>query len=179
MNKILIVSHCILNTASKVVSYNQEEMKQESANRQKLIKYVLKNNIQLLQLPCPEFILYGAKRWGHVKEQFNHPNYRKQCRVMLEPVIMQLKEYTSYPERFQILGIIAIDGSPSCGYHMTCKGDWGGEFTGCPDLHKKIDDLYMAEEPGVFMEEMIAFLKKEDLDIPIIDLSAFIDHINL
>jgi len=26
---------------------------------------------------------------------------------------------------------------------------------------------------------MIAFLKKEDLDIPIIDLSTFIDHNNL
>ncbi|MDU6264721.1 MAG: hypothetical protein E6600_09455 [Anaerocolumna aminovalerica] len=178
MDKILIVSHCILNTSSKVVSYNQEEIKQENANREKLIKYVLKNNIQLLQLPCPEFLLYGAKRWGHVKEQFNHPYFRKQCREMLEPIIMQLKEYASYPERFQLLGIIAIDGSPSCGYHMTCKGDWGGEFTGCPDLHKKIYNLYMAKEPGIFMEEMISFLKKENVDIPIMDLSTFTTHIN-
>jgi predicted secreted protein len=179
MNKILIVSHCILNTASKVVSYNQEEMKQESTNREELIKYVQKNNIQLFQLPCPEFILYGAKRWGHVKDQFDHPYFRKQCREMLEPVIMQLKEYASYPERFQIVGIIAIDGSPSCGYHLTCKGDWGGEFTGCPDLHKKFESPNMAKEPGIFMEEMIAFLKKEDLDIPIMDLSAFIAQIDL
>ncbi|WP_097015291.1 CD3072 family TudS-related putative desulfidase [Anaerocolumna aminovalerica] len=178
MDKILIVSHCILNISSKVVSYNQEEIKQENANREKLIKYVLKNNIQLLQLPCPEFLLYGAKRWGHVKEQFNHPYFRKQCREMLEPIIMQLKEYASYPERFQLLGIIAIDGSPSCGYHMTCKGDWGGEFTGCPDLHKKFYNLYMAKEPGIFMEEMISFLKKENVDIPIMDLSTFTTHIN-
>jgi len=179
MYKILVVSHCILNTASKVESYNLEDMKKEHANREKLIKYVQKHNIQLLQLPCPEFILYGAKRWGHVKDQFNHPYFRKQCKDMLEPVIMQLKEYSSYPSRFQILGIISIDGSPSCGNHMTCKGEWGGEFTGCSDIHNKLNKLYMANEPGVFMEELMFLLERDSIDIPIMDLSTFIESINL
>lgn len=179
MNKILVVPHCILNTAAKVISYNQEEINTESTNREELLNYVRKNNIQLLQLPCPEFILYGSKRWGHVKDQFNHPFFRKQVRIMLEPIIMQLKEYTSYPEHFQLLGIIAIDGSPSCGYYKTCRGDWGGELAGCPDLHKNINEISMSNEPGVFMEELVSFLEKENLYIPITDLSSFVSIIDL
>jgi predicted secreted protein len=173
MNQILVVCHCILNTASKVVSYNQDEISEETANREKLIEYVRKNNIQLLQLPCPEFFLYGARRWGHVKDQFNHSFFRKQCRVMLEPIIMQLREYASSPDRFQLLAVIAIDGSPSCGYNLTCKGDWGGELSSCPDIQMKINDLYMADESGVFMEELKMMLDAEHLDIPIKGLSEF------
>jgi predicted secreted protein len=173
MNQILVVCHCILNIASKVVSYNRDEMSEETANREKLIEYVRKNNIQLLQLPCPEFILYGARRWGHVKDQFNHSFFRKQCRVMLEPIIMQLREYASCPDRFQLLAVIAIDGSPSCGYNLTCKGDWGGELSSCPDIQMKINDLYMADESGVFMEELRIMLDAEHLDIPIKGLSEF------
>lgn len=170
MNKILVVSHCILNTASKVVSYNQEEIREETANREKLLNYVFKNNIQLFQLPCPEFLMYGSSRWGHVKDQFNHSFFRKQCRDMLQPVILQLCEYAAHPERFQVMAIVAINGSPSCGYNLTCKGDWGGEFAGCPNFDKKISSLSMAKESGVFMEELITMLKAEHLDIPIKDL---------
>lgn len=174
MNKLLIVSHCILNTASKVVSYQPEEMEEESRNRERLLDYAIKNQIQLIQLPCPEFMLYGYRRWGHVKNQFDHSFFRKQSREMLAPIILQLKEYTSCPERFQVLAIIAIDGSPSCGYHKTCKGDWGGEFSGCPDLSNKLSQIYCSDESGVFMEELIKFLKEEKLMIPIKDLSEFV-----
>ena len=177
MNKILVVSHCILNTASKVVSYNKEEIREEALNRKKLMNYVLDNNIQLLQLPCPEFVMYGASRWGHVKDQFNHPFFRKQCRDMLEPIIMQLREYASFPERFQVLAILAIDGSPSCGNNLTCKGEWGGEFSGCPDFESKVKGLYMAKESGVFMEELKLLLEAEQMDIPIKDLSEIVGEL--
>ncbi len=177
MNKILVVSHCILNTASKVVSYNKEEIREETLNRKKLMNYVLDNNIQLLQLPCPEFVMYGASRWGHVKDQFNHPFFRKQCRDMLEPIIMQLREYASFPERFQVLAILAIDGSPSCGNNLTCKGEWGGEFSGCPDFESKVKGLYMAKESGVFMEELKLLLEAEQMDIPIKDLSEIVGEL--
>jgi predicted secreted protein len=152
MEEILVVSHCILNPASKVVSYNLEEINEETAKREKLLDYIIKHNIRMIQLPCPEFIMYGAARWGHVKEQFNHPFFRKQCRMMLEPVILQLKEYMQYPERFNITAIVAIDGSPSCGYNLTCRGEWGGEFSNCPDFENKINSLNMSKESGAFME---------------------------
>ncbi len=52
MDKILIISHCILNTSSKVISNNTTENQKEADNREKLLNYVIKNNIQLLQSLC-------------------------------------------------------------------------------------------------------------------------------
>lgn len=179
MDHILIVSHCIINSASKVISYNEKEINEEEENRRKLLDYIIKNNIQLLQLPCPEMLLYGSKRWGHVKEQFEHSYFRKECRNMLEPIIAQLKEYLKNPKRFRIMGIVAIDGSPSCGYKSTCKGNWGGEFDGCPDIEKKIKSVYMANESGVFMEEFKKVLEAENLDIPMKDLREIVREFNL
>lgn len=173
MIKILVVAHCILNTASKVTGYNEVEQKEEAEHRRRLLDYVRENNIQLFQLPCPEFLMYGARRWGHVKEQFDHPFFRNQCKEMLMPIILQLKEYASNPDRFELLGIVAIDYSPSCGYHVTCKGDFGGELSGCPNLGEKLESVSTVEEPGVFMEELIWLLQEGKLLIPILDLSSF------
>lgn len=171
MTEILVVSHCILNQASKVAS--DIELVEENKDREALLDYVIKNKIQLLQLPCPEFILYGSKRWGHVKDQFMHPFYRKQCESMLEPILLQLKEYAAYPKQYHLSGIIAIGGSPSCGYHLTCKGEWGGELSG-QKLEEKINGLHMETEAGVFMEELERMLKEENLEILIQDLSEFV-----
>ena len=173
MDKIFVVSHCILNISSKVSGYNEAEQKEEAVHRRSFMEYVGKNDIQLIQLPCPEFLLYGARRWGHVREQFDHPFFRDQCRQMLKPLILQLKEYASYPERYTLLGIVAIDYSPSCGYRATCKGDWGGELSGCPNLEQKLGSLITAEEPGVFMDELIKLLREEQMELPILDLSSF------
>ena len=77
MKRLLIVSHCILNTASKV-AMDEKELQEEYELRLTLMTKVMENDIQLLQLPCPEFILYGSRRWGHVKDQFDHPHFRKE-----------------------------------------------------------------------------------------------------
>ena len=86
MKKIVFVSHCILNTASKVVLYNQEEIDAEENLRKKFMHEVIDKEIQAIQLPCPEFTLYGAKRWGHVSDQFDNVFFRSHCRRILAPV---------------------------------------------------------------------------------------------
>ena len=134
MQKIVFVSHCILNTASKVVLYNQEEMDAEEALRKKFMHLSIDRDIQLIQLPCPEFTLYGANRWGHVSNQFDNVFFRRHCRNILSPILDQLKEYLAHGERFEILGIVGIDGSPSCGVDYTCTGDWYGSFEGRQNL---------------------------------------------
>lgn len=167
MEKILVVSHCILNQASKVKSYNTEEMEEENKLRKELLKEVFDKGIELLQLPCPEFIMYGSKRWGHVKNQFDNPFFRKNCKEILNPIIEQLKEYNNNKDRFKILGIVSVEGSPSCGYNLTCKGNYGGELGGCSNLQEKIEGIVMVNEAGVFMEELKILLDKNDLHIDI------------
>ncbi len=169
MKKILVVSHCILNTASKV-SQDESELKEEYEWRNRLMQLVLEKNIQLIQLPCPEFTLYGSKRWGHVKNQFMHPHYRRECEKMLEPVFMQLEEYLSDPEEFQILGIVSVEGSPSCGYRLTCRGNWGGEFGKEEEVKQRRATLKMVQEPGVMMEILEKELENRKLQIPIVSM---------
>ena len=64
MKRILVVSHCILNTASKVWQ-DESGLAEEYALRERLLRLVLDQDVQLLQLPCPELLLYGSRRWGH------------------------------------------------------------------------------------------------------------------
>ena len=51
---------------------------------------------------------------------------------------MQLEEYLRYPDEYQVLGIVSVDGSPSCGYGLTCRGNWGGELSGNMDEVSKL-----------------------------------------
>ena len=162
MKKILFVSHCILNTASKVVLYNQEEIDAEEDLRLKFMTKALNAGVQLVQLPCPEFTLYGSRRWGHVSNQFDNPFFRQHCRKILKPIILQLKEYLSNPS-FEVLGIVGIDGSPSCGVDYTCEADWYGSFEGRTGLQETLNEARLVNRHGVFMDELAKMLEEEGL----------------
>lgn len=175
MKKILIVSHCILNTASKV-AMDEQDLADEYRMKEQLLDLVLREQIQLIQLPCPEFRLYGSRRWGHVREQFAHPHYRQECRKMLEPVFMQLEEYLAYPQEFRILGVVSVEGSPSCGYELTCSGEWGGELSkDVREIQRMQEALQMIPGPGVFMEIMEQELERRSLNIPILSMEKAIE----
>lgn len=172
MQKIVLVSHCILNTASKVVLYNQEEMDAEEALRKKFMHLAIDRDIQLIQLPCPEFTLYGANRWGHVSNQFDNVFFRRHCRNILSPILDQLKEYLAHGERFEILGIVGIDGSPSCGVDYTCTGDWYGSFEGRQNLAETLSTCRLSKGSGVLMSVLKEMLAEEGLEIRITSLFA-------
>lgn len=177
MKKILVVAHCILNRASKVERYSIESIDKENDLRKVLLYKVFENDIELLQLPCPEFTMYGSKRWGHVKDQFDNTFFRNHCKNILQPVIEQIIEYYTNKEKFEILGIVAVDGSPSCGYNFTCKGNYGGELGGFKTLNKKIESIVLENESGVFMEELKKLLGENNLNIPIRTLKDEITYL--
>lgn len=173
MKKIILVSHCILNTAAKVVLYNERDIAAEEELRLKFLKKALDQGIQILQLPCPEFTLYGAKRWGHVSDQFDNPFFRKHCRKILEPVIDQLKEYLRNEDRFEVLGIVGIDGSPSCGVDYTCYGPCLGAFDGRKDLEETLSSIRLDKGKGILMDVLEELLKEEGLQDKVVMRSLF------
>ena len=173
MQKIVFVSHCILNIASKVVMYNQEEMDAEEALRKKFMHLAIDNDIQLIQLPCPEYTLYGANRWGHVSNQFDNVFFRKHCRKILEPILDQLKEYLAHEDRFEVLGFVGIDGSPSCGVDYTCTGNWYGSFESRTNLQETLKSCGLSKGPGVLMDVLKEMLKEEGLEDRITISSLF------
>lgn len=174
MKDLLIVSHCILNNAAKV-EQDETELAEEYQMRDELIQLILKKDIQMLQLPCPEFIMYGSQRWGHVKNQFQHPFYIEQCKKMLDPVLLQIQEYMQHTEIFRVLGVVSVEGSPNCGYHLTCEGEWKGEIG--TDRERICDiqnSLRMTEKPGVYMETLEKELHERNIKIPIVTMKEAI-----
>lgn len=169
-SKIVFVSHCILNTASKVFYHNQEGKVSENLTRKRFLKECASHNIQLIQLPCPEFLMYGANRWGHSKNQFDNPFYKEKCKEILLPYILQIKAYLNEPDRFDVLGIIGIDGSPSCGVSTCFSGKWGGEFSSCECIDTVLKNCSVKKEKGVFIEVLNELLEKEDIDLPMVAL---------
>lgn len=170
MKTILVVSHCILNKASKV-KQDELDLQEEYALRKQFLASVIELDIQLLQLPCPEFILCGSRRWGHVKDQFDHPHFRRETKRMLEPVLDQLQEYLSYPDEYEIMGIVSVEGSPSCGYKLTCTGDWSGEIGSDAEKIKQLQsNLCMKNEPGMLMQILEKEMQQKEINVPIITM---------
>lgn len=158
---IILVSHCMLNIFSKVENFGEEEGREDA--RKKIIKVIIDNEIGIIQLPCPELIMYGSNRWGHVKEQFDTPYFRKVCRKELETYILQIEEYIN--NGYNIIGILGIDGSPSCGINLTCRGNWKGEIGSNPKLIETINTITYIKEMGVMMEELKKLLEEKELKI--------------
>lgn len=173
--KLIIVSHCILNTASKVVMYEDEEMKAEERLRKQFLRKAIDNNIQIIQMPCPEFTLYGPKRWGHVSEQFDNVFFRRHCRKILIPIMDQIKEYQNNTDRFEILGVLGIDGSPSCGVDYTCTGKhWYGSITGRDDqVMDLVHEPAICKSEGILIQVLRELLEEYGLtDIQVTGLFA-------
>lgn len=139
MSKIAFVSHCLLNNLSKVEAF---------PNKNKLlIKHLLEKDVELVQMPCPEFTMLGGSRFGQVVEQYDNPFFRKHCRQLIEPFIQQIEEYRRVGH--EIFGILAIKGSPSCGFlHTASAPSWKGED------RASLPEAVLKEGPGVFMDEL-------------------------
>ena len=76
-----------------------------------------------------------------------------------------------------LLGIVAIDGSPSCGYNFTYRGKWGGELGSCNNLKEKLDTIELSYESGVFIDELKKALSEKKLEISIRTLKDQVSYL--
>jgi predicted secreted protein len=159
--KVVLVSHCILNQNSVVRPYGKK-----SEDFKDLLIRLIEENIGIVQLPCPEISMYGLKRWGHVKDQFETPHFKKQSKLMIENILDNIIEYKN--NKYDILGVIGIKRSPSCGITKTCRGDWNGSVGG-EDIKKKLESIKEVDEMGVFMEILKKSLSEIDIDVDFYD----------
>lgn len=169
---VIVACHCILNPSAKVLSPDTQAQARETALRRRALSALLEKKIDILQLPCPEFTLYGPLRWGHVREQLDNTFFRGHCRRILEPAVEQIAEYAAHPELFELLGIVGVDGSPSCGVNKTCTGDWGGEWGSGSGGLRVPAPARETEGCGVFMEELLRLLCEKGLMPPVFSLET-------
>ena len=90
---------------------------------------------------------------------------------MLQPVILQVKEYLENDTEFESVGVLGIDGSPSCGVKYTCRAPWGGEFSG-RDVTDVLHSCHLEEGSGVLMETLKKMLEEEGISLQMEGLFA-------
>lgn len=162
--KIAIVSHCILNVNAKV-----DGLATYSASVNELVTAFQEQNIGLVQLPCPELLYLGPKRWGMTKNQYDTTNYRLFCQELLQPVIQQIEMYLT--NGYEIVEIVGVDGSPTCGVAESCQGYCGG----CIETAAKQVE-FPSQEPGILIEELKKALANRDIYIPFSAINEQIDY---
>ncbi|HHF09761.1 MAG TPA: DUF523 domain-containing protein [Methanomicrobia archaeon] len=145
--KIIFVSHCLINTNSKALTSAKHKAYYEG-----IVEKILKNDVGIIQAPCPE-LLYGVNRPPMNKEFYDTEEYREYCRDIIEYLLEIYKLYSK--NRYQILGFVGIEGSPTCGVsktHITVNGE-----------PKKV------KGKGVFIEELEKKCKEEGIELKIRD----------
>jgi predicted secreted protein len=161
--KIIFLSHCCLNQNSKV-----RGIARYPGAIRPLVELLLEHGIGMYQMPCPEMLYLGNMRWGQVKDQYNHPMFRKHCRRLAEVVIDQVENYRQCG--YRILGFVMIDGSPVCGLNRTPRPKnemWGG-------MARYIPESENVNERGVFCDVFQEELKKRGQDdIPLVAAPEF------
>ncbi|MBA2841069.1 putative secreted protein [Methanococcus maripaludis] len=156
--KIALVSHCILNANSKV-----EGLSEYGGVLKDVMMYLMDEGYGIIQMPCPEMAIYGIKRWGHVKEQFDTPHFRNVSRKLFQPILEQVQDYIK--NGYEVSLLIGIDKSPSCGINETCSSkEWGG-YSSNGNMAEKVEKLEMIPEKGIFMDEILKILNENEITI--------------
>jgi predicted secreted protein len=123
--RLIITSHCLLNQNS--ISDGTADLPSQFTG---IIQLLMTQNIGIIQLPCPELLCLGLDRQDQeganrelLKENSRIRNLLQQeknikiLRAKAEELIYQIEQYLKY--NFEILGLIGVNRSPSCGIETT------------------------------------------------------------
>lgn len=158
--RVVLVSHCILNANAKVEGLSLY------AGVHPLIGEFAERGIGIIQMPCAEFSHCGMKRWGQTREQYDHPSFVALCEGYANDAYDQVLEYQRCG--YEVLGVVGIEGSPTCGVTRSASGDWGGE----PESWDSVVATAAASpQPGIHIAALQARLEPLGLTFTGIDES--------
>lgn len=105
MNKIALLSHCVLNSLCELPQASD-------AFRKSIVDILMEKKINLVQLPCPELCYQALDRVSIEPGDPSAEKYRLYCRELLRPLLHNFEEYKS--QEIELVLILGIDTSPSC-----------------------------------------------------------------
>lgn len=105
MKRVVLLSHCVLNHLCELPEAS-------SAFRKAILDILQDKNLGMIQLPCPELCYQSLDRTSILPGDAAADQYRHYCKVLLEPVFQNLKQYQKHG--ISLAGIVGIDTSPSC-----------------------------------------------------------------
>jgi Predicted secreted protein len=140
-NKVILVSHCILNQNSVV-----NPLARAKGAFDEIVKLITDRGYGIVQLPCPETLFLGLERLPMSKEEYATPEYIALCdRLATREIdyIKLLQEGT-----VNIAGMIGIDQSPTC-----CQFGELGHFMNALQKHEEIHSIPKIDIPELYIEE--------------------------
>ncbi len=125
--KIIILSHCLLNQNS--ISDGTADFASQFTE---IIDLITANKIGIVQLPCPELLCLGLDRRDkqggqrqllqentRIRSLMSEEGSVELLKAQVEQVAAQIQEYRSFG--FEVLGVVGINRSPSCGIETTTR----------------------------------------------------------
>ncbi|GBC60695.1 DUF523 domain-containing protein [Desulfonema ishimotonii] len=111
----------------------------------------------------------GMNRWGMTREQYDHPNFRRHCREILNVSVDQIEAFSS--SGYEFLGVLGVNGSPNCGVDKTCVGFSGGEIASVRMVAEQLKKNRYVKKAGVFMAVLMGMLEERNLSLRFIGVN--------
>jgi predicted secreted protein len=157
--KVVICCHCILNQNAKL-----EGIAGWPGAIREIGQLLLDAGVGILQIPCPEIIYEGIGRFDKSVEQYDCAAFHEICDRIAKEVVAQMKSYLDWG--YQLPALLAIDGSPSCGYNLTQSApEWRGLVAG-----KDWQKVRYIQRKGILMEHLEDEMKKQGIEVPIVGI---------
>jgi predicted secreted protein len=153
--KVMLVAHCVLNQNAKI-----DQCAHYPGAVPDVAAALIEAGIGIVQMPCPELLFLGLDRQAdrntpatveaedtRVAKCMASAQGKQFCRHLAHDLAYQVEDYQK--NGFEVLGILGINGSPTCGVETNWAEDWE------------------APGPGVFMQLLIAELAGRGITLPV------------
>jgi len=156
---VVVVCHCALNQNAKL-----EGIAGWKGVIPEIVNLLVESGAGILQMPCPEMLYEGIGRFDKSYEQYNCTAFQEVCRRIAVDVMDQIQNYLQWGYKVPV--ILAIDGSPSCGFNLTQSApEWRGLVAG-QDWQK----VRYISHPGVLFERIQEEMDQRGLSIPVLGI---------
>ncbi len=135
---VVFLSHCILNQNSVV-----KPLARAKGGYNKIVEEIIKRDIGIYQIMCPENKYLGLNRLPQTKEEYNNKYYRNICKDIAYEVVTDIEKYINNSNK--VVGIIGISESPTCSYN---------------------------KNKGILFEEIFYLLNEKNISIPILNVAT-------
>ncbi len=119
-----------------------------------VIEFLIRNNINIMQMPCPELYFDGIRRKPCGKSHYDTPHNRKICRDVAINVVDMIQLIQS--GGYEVIGILGVNYSPSCA--VDCI------------KYKRPEKI---RGTGIYIEELKKILQERKLQIPMIGIENY------
>jgi len=200
--KVIFLSHCLLNENTRYLGGACRK-----ACVDELVDELQKQGIGIVQMKCPEqktwggvlkremLMGYGIK--GTILNAFRTPymmyfiwKTKRSFKKIAQDVVSEIKDYMD--SGFEVMGIIGIKGSPSCGVSASMDLKKSADFVAQLDI-EKINKVYvndyfykkcMVNKSGLFFNELKKELSAHHVSVKffehdlLMEMEGKVSHIN-